>query len=282
MVKSFLADIRTKYNILSPSQKEIADYVINNPDKVIFLSIGELAEVCGTSEPTIMRFLRKLGCRSYQHFKVSIAQEVSAGETNAIYEEIKNDDTIEQIKQKIISLTVTSIQDINKLVDEKTLQCVVNLITQAERIFFLGIGGSGIIAKDAFHKFLRLGLNVDYSCDSHIMSIYTSSSTSADLIMAFSHSGESSEVIDAVRIGKENKAKTVVFTGYHNSTLAKLADVILMSSTNETMYRSQSMVSRLIQLVVIDILYVALVLNKGEEAIENVNRSKLAVAQKKV
>ena len=100
--------------------------------------------------------------------------------------------------------------------------------------------------------------------------------------MAFSHSGESSEVIEAVRIAKENKAKTVVFTGYHNSTLAELADILLLSSTNETMYRSQSMVSRLIQLVIIDMLYVALVLNKGEEAIENVNRSRLAVAQKKV
>ena len=100
-----------------------------------------------------MRFLRKLGCRSYQHFKVSIAQEISAGETNAIYEEIKKDDTIEQIKQKIISLTVTSIQDIDRLVDGKTLQQVVTLLTKAKRIIFLGIGGSGIIAKDAFHKF---------------------------------------------------------------------------------------------------------------------------------
>ena len=241
-----------------------------------------MAEVCETSEPTIMRFLRKLGCRSYQHFKVSIAQEISAGETNAIYEEIKKDDTIEQIKQKIISLTVTSIQDIDRLVDGKTLQQVVTLLTKAKRIIFLGIGGSGIIAKDAFHKFLRLGLNVDYSRDSHIMSIYASFATSDDLIMAFSHSGESSEVIEAVRIAKENKAKTVVFTGYHNSTLAELADILLLSSTNETMYRSQSMVSRLIQLVIIDMLYVALVLNKGEEAIENVNRSRLAVAQKKV
>lgn len=241
-----------------------------------------MAEVCETSEPTIMRFLRKLGCRSYQHFKVSIAQEISAGETNAIYEEIKKDDTIEQIKQKIISLTVTSIQDIDRLVDGKTLQQVVTLLTKAKRIIFLGIGGSGIIAKDAFHKFLRLGLNVDYSSDSHIMSIYASFATSDDLIMAFSHSGESSEVIEAVRIAKENKAKTVVFTGYHNSTLAELADILLLSSTNETMYRSQSMVSRLIQLVIIDMLYVALVLNKGEEAIENVNRSRLAVAQKKV
>ena len=113
------------------------------------------------------------------------------------------------------------------------------------------------------------------------MSIYASFATSDDLIMAFSHSGESSEVIEAVRIAKENKAKTVVFTGYHNSTLAELADILLLSSTNETMYRSQSMVSRLIQLVIIDMLYVALVLNKGEEAIENVNRSRLAVAQKK-
>lgn len=278
---SVYSEIRTKYNTLSPVQKEIADIVLSSGEDIVLMTISDLAEKCNTSETTIMRFLRKLGINSYQVFKVKIAQELSSSPSKIIYEDVEPDDSIEEIKNKVIYSTNTSIQDLTNILPDDAVECVINLICNANRILFFGVGASGAIACDAFHKFLRIGMNVSFCNDPHIMSILSSQTSDKDLIFAISHSGESREILDAVDIAKENKAKIASITSYPNSTLAKISDGVLLSSTNERKYRSDAMVSRIVQLVIIDILYVILVLKQGPKAIKNVNKSRLAVAKKK-
>lgn len=281
MKNSILTEIRTKYNEFSPTQKNIADFILENLDKVILLSIGDLAGYCNTSETTIMRFMRKLGYDSYQVFKVMIAQEIAENTTQSIYEEIRENDDVRQIAKKVIFSTVNSIEDLNNLLDNDTLQRVVEKIKNARRVLIFGSGASGAIAYDAFHKFSRLGINVVNCLDSHMMSILSAHTNPDELLIAISHSGESREILDAAELAKENGAAIVAITSYKHSSLTKYADEVIYSSTNETKYRSDAMVSRIIQLVIIDILYVAYVLNQGKSAIELVNKSRLAVAKKK-
>lgn len=281
MKPSLFTDIRTRYNTLSPTQKKIADFVLSNPDKVILFSISDLAQQCNTSETTIMRFLRKLDYDSYQVFRVNIAQEISAESPKSIYEEIKQDDDINQTKEKVIHLTIDSIKDLSRLLDNESLEKVVESIIDAKRIFFFGVGASASIAKDAFHKLLRLGLNVSLFGDPHMMNILSVHTNPEDVIIVFTHSGESREVLDAIELAKENNTKVIAITSYAHSSITKLCDIILLSSTNETAYRSDAMISRIIQLVIIDIIYVGIVLKIGSPAIQNVNKSRLAVAKKK-
>lgn len=279
---NIFTEIRTKYNILSPTQKKIADVILNNSDKVILMSISDLAERCGTSETTIMRFLRKLGFDSYQVFRVKVAQDISDKTPQAIYEDISPDDSTEQVKQKVVQSTIDSIKDLNRMLDNNSIKRIIDLFMKSDRIFFFGVGASSAIALDAFHKFSRLGLKASFCSDSHIMSILSAHTATTDLMVAVSHSGESREILDAVKLARANGTKVVAITSYPNSTLTRLSDEVLLSSTNETRYRSDAMVSRIIQLVIIDILYVALVLKLGPEAIDKVNKSRLAVAEKKV
>jgi DNA-binding MurR/RpiR family transcriptional regulator len=273
--------IRTKYNLLSPIQKNIADFILNNRNEVILLSISDLAGKCNTSETTIMRFLRKIGFSSYQVFRVRTAQDISADSTQAIYEEIKPDDSTSDVKDKVIFSTINSIKDISNMVDDESIDKVIDLIFGARRILFFGVGASGIIAKDAFHKFSRIGLNVFNCDDSHIMNIVCAHTVPSDLLFIVSHSGESIEDLDCIDIAKENGAKVVALTSYIHSTITEVADAVLLSSTNETKYRSDAMVSRIVQLVIIDILYVKLILKMGPSSIKRVNRSRLAVARRK-
>lgn len=281
MEDSVFSLVRTKYNSLSPTQKIIADYILANSDKVILLSIGELAQLCNTSETTVIRFLRKLNYDSYQVFRVKIAQELSDESTSSIYEEVSTKDSIGDIKRKVIQLTVSSISDLNNILDEKELISFTEAILAAQKSFFIGVGASGMIAADAYHKFLRLGLNTNFTSDSHIMSIACTHAKKEDLIVAFSHSGESREVLDAIQLAKERGAKIAAVTSYPNSSLSKISDIVLLSSSRETKYRSDAMISRIIQLVIIDTLYVATVLKLGSGGIRNVNKSRLAVAKKK-
>lgn len=281
MEESVLGLIRTKYNILSPTQKVIADYILNNTDQVIMLSMAALAQACDTSETTIIRFLRKLNYDSYQVFRVKIAQELSAESPISIYEEIKSDDKAGEIKNKVIQLTMGAIQDLGSIIHEDKITLFAEKINSARRIIFLGVGASGMIAADACHKFLRLGMNVVTSNDSHMMSIYCAHANKDDFIIVISHSGESCEVLDAVKLAKENGAAIGAITSYPRSTLSRLAHIVLLSSARETEYRSDAMISRILQLVIIDILDISVTLKMGSEGVKNLNESRLAVAKRK-
>ncbi|MEA4834534.1 MAG: MurR/RpiR family transcriptional regulator [Anaeromusa sp.] len=281
-MQSLFTLLRTKYNTLSPTQKQIADFVLANAEQVILLSISDLAAQCSTSETTIVRFLRKLGFDSYQVFRVRMAQEVSEQSAQTIYEEIQQNDSLEQIRDKVIYSTIQSIQDVSHLVTPEQLEQVVELLLNKKNIIFCGLGSSGAVANDALHKFLRLGLCVNCFTDTHLMNIACSQANSETVIFMITHSGESRDILEAIQLARKEKASIVTITSYAHSSATKYADVTLLSSSNETRYRSDAMASRLLQLVLIDILYVAVVMRLGQKGIDNVNRSRLAVASKKV
>lgn len=276
-----ITEIKTKYNILSLKQKVIADFILNHHKEVILLTITDLAEQCKTSETTIIRFIRKLGYSSYQIFKVMMAQERAASSPQTLYEDIKRGDTAREIINKVIFSTVSSIDDLKKLIDDNVMNASVDLFSKAHRILFFGTGGSATIAQDAFNKFLRLGLNVIHDQNRNMMSVYCAHTGIHDLLFLVSHSGESGEIIRCASLAKENGAKIIALTSYRTSSLTKLADVTLLSSTNETKIHTDAMVSRIIQLVIIDIVYVGLVLRMEQQAIDKINKSRLAVADYK-
>jgi len=280
-MENIFSHIRTKYHTLSPAQKVIADFVLENAAEVTLLSLGDLAEKCGTSETTILRFLRKIGFDSYQVFRVKIAQDASNHTGQAIYEEIQVGDSLEQIRQKVIMSTVNSVQDLNNLLNTEVVAQVAEAMLKADRVLFSGVGASGVIAMDAFHKFLRLGLNAAWFNDTHFMIIACSHVDAGAFAVFISHSGESRDILEAAALARGSRAKTVAITSYAHSSLTKLADYVLLSSSNETKYRSDAMVSRILQLVIIDILYVAVVLKLGGAGIDKVNKSRLSVAKKK-
>jgi RpiR family transcriptional regulator, carbohydrate utilization regulator len=281
MPNGLLATMRTKYHTLSSVQKKIADYIFTHTSEVILLSISELAAKCDTSETTVMRFLRKLDYDSYQVFRVKVAQEIPHEHMESVYGEIRRGDNVDTLMEKVIGSTAQSIRDLKQLISAEDISKAVSLMKAARRILFIGVGSSSFIAFDAYHKFLRLGLHVTATADSHLMNIIASHVTDRDLVIAVSHSGESQDILDCVKLARANQAGVIAFTSYRNSSITKYSDIVLLSSANETKYRSDALVSRILQLVIIDMLYVAMVLEMGPGAVESINRSRLAVAGKK-
>lgn len=282
---TLFTEIRTKYNTFSAAQKIIANYVLENSEKVILLTISDLAAACNTSETTILRFLHKLGYNSYQVFRVKMAQDIGMSSndqlSHTVYEEIITGDDIASIKRKVILSTIASIQDLSQLLSDESIEAALELLFHANRVYFYGAGASASIASDAFHKFSRLGLNCFTTSDSHMISILASHTNEHDIIFYVSHSGESREVLDSSALARACGCKIIAMTSYPHSSAAQMCDVCLLSSTNETKYRSDAMVSRIVQLCIIDILQVALILRMGETGLNNLNTSRLAVAKMK-
>jgi len=281
--RSLFTLIRTKYHTLSPTQKSIANFVLNNSEAAMLLTIHDLADECNTSVATITRFFQKLGLLSYQVFRVMLAQEVSLQSSQSIYEDIKGQDiavsdSTRKIKRKILSSIVDSIHDLDSLISEKDIDTAAQFIYQGNKLLFFGVGGSSFIAQDASHKFLRLGLNAITENSDHMMYIHCTHTTSSDLLFLVSQSGESKSTLECAKLVKKNGAQIIALTGCKTSTLAHLADIVLLSSAKETKYHTDAMIARILQLGIIDMLYVLVVLNLGSKGIKMLNMSRLAVA----
>lgn len=268
-----LSTVRTRYHLLSPVQRRIADRILEDPAVTVRESIGDLASRCDTSETTVMRLLRKLGFGSFQIFKVTLAGDLGGEPHHAVYEDVRDDDDVRTITRKIVTTTNESISDLESNLDPRMVELIVDLITKSRRVLFVGIGATGLIASDACYEFAKLGLNVSVSSDPSIMRIQATHLSDTDLLFAISHSGETADIVECVELAKAVGARVASVTSYRNSRLSQASDAVLLSSTNNTVYRPDAMLSRVGQLVIIDILYVATILRLQPESLERLKRS---------
>lgn len=278
---SLLSDLRIKYTLFSKNQKNIADYILANPDATTLLSITDLAGKCHTSETTVMRLLKKLDYSSYQVFRINLAKELSNNTGESIIEEILAEDDINMIKKKVIGHTITAIGDLEQSLNEELIEEILTLFLSAKRILFYGVGASASIAMDALLKFGKIGLNVCSYPDPHLMNILCSHTGSEDVLFVVSHTGESLEVLNNVALAKKNGAKIIALTSYSNSTLAKRSHIFLTSSTNDKKYHSEAMAARIVQLAIIDILYVTALTRYEDQFYPALNKSRDAVSLNK-
>lgn len=275
------SSIRRNYHSLSEVQRRIADYVLTNGGHAMYLSITDLAKTCGTSETTIMRFLRKIGFDSYQVFRVQLAQGMQSENPKYAWSDIESSDSIGSIKEKVVSSTVSAIEDIRSLIPDEDLELFSDQVLKASRIFTFGVGSSAYIAGDLFHKLIRLGFSACVCHDPHIMAIHSAQAKEDDLFIFVSHSGESEVLLDCCQMVREREGIPIAITSYPHSTLSELTKIQLLSSTNEMNYRPDAMTSRILQLVIIDLLTIVLTFKLGDRGIEAIAGSQIAVARQK-
>lgn len=286
MQENLFATIRSRYNALSKVQKNIADYILNNKSEVVRITISELAQKCNVSEPTVIRFINKLDYSSYQTFRIDMAGELSKETTNSStegikiegYQNIEANDDIEAVKQKVIASSACAISDLKNIINNDDLNKAVNLISEANSILFYGSGGSSVIAMDAYHKFMRIGKKVSFDLNSHFSLIKTYHLESKDVVVLISHTGESREVLECAENAKKKGCKIIGITSYLNSDLAKISDVVLFSSTYDLKYYTDAMVSRLIQLVIVDMIFISVSLKMGDESKKMIGKSREAIS----
>lgn len=287
MQDNIFVTIRSRYNTLSKVQKNIADYILNNKSEAVRITISELAQKCSVSEPTVIRFINKLDYSSYQTFRIDMAGELSKETTKSSpsgikiddgYQNIEPSDDIKTVKQKVISSAACAINDLNNMVNIDDLNAAVDLILNSNSILFYGSGGSSVIAMDAYHKFMRIGKKVSFDANSHFSLIKASHLQSNDVVVLISHTGESREVLECAGNAKERGCKIIGITSYLNSSLAKISDVVLFSSTYDLKYYTDAMVSRLIQLVILDMIFISVSLKMGEESKNMIEESRKAIS----
>ena len=266
---SILEQLESPTFKVTKSDKLLIDYIKENIDDVFYKPISQIAKESNIGEATITRFVKKMNFNGLQDFKVTLAQEISTiNKKNIINKNIQNDEPALDTAKKLLSSNVTTLENTVEIINSKDVHDCARLIINAKKVYFIGIGYSGIIAQDSNYKFMRIGLNCVSFDSSHTMIMMSSIMEEGDLIIAISHSGETEEIIKTVKLAKANNAKIISITENKNSELKDISDVHLSYVSGETVLETGSISSKLAQFFIIDLVYTQVVKELSNEAIE--------------
>lgn len=266
-----LSLIESFYPQLSKQEKKIADYIKIKKQDIALMSLQEITKEILVSEATITRFTRKLGFKGFIDFKLEVAREHSSIKKN-----IKGD-YIENISKNIYE----SINATKNLLDKKELEKAIKFIEKTKNIFVFGIGGSGLAAKELQIKFIRYGKAIICESINHFQIMYASTLTKDDLIIAISLTGETRDLVYPVEIAKSKNCKIIAITNYVLSPLGKLADVTLLTAGRETPLDGGTLISKISQLYVIDLLATGYAIRNKEKAEKSKENIALAIVNQK-
>ncbi|OHC78081.1 MAG: transcriptional regulator [Rhodoferax sp. RIFCSPLOWO2_12_FULL_60_11] len=255
---------------LAPAEQRVAKLVLSDPRSFAKQPISELADRAHVSKPTVVRFCRSVGYDGLSDFKLKLAGSVSEG-VPFIHRSVDADDKTSDIMVKVIDNTVAAFlkyrNDASTVAIEKAAIALVQAYEQGKRIEFFGVGNSGIVAQDAQHKFFRLGINTVAYSDGHMQVMGATLLGPGDCVVIISNSGRTRDLMDACDIARKNGATTIVITA-SGSPLAAAGHLHLAADHPEGFDRYSPMVSRLLHLMIIDILATCVALRIGGERLQ--------------
>lgn len=273
-----IVHIKAHYDELSRAERKVADFLIDNPDDILPLYITELADRCGASEATIVRFAKKLGFDGYQQLKIAVAKESHARPIN---ENITAKDEPYDVFTKVCEDIYCSLEKTKGALDRPALAKCCEAILSSDSILVLGLGNSASVATDASHKMFRLGLNAHPYTDNHMQAIATAHTNERSVVIGISHSGSSRDIIEAMKTAKACGATTVAITSDDRSPIERVSDIVLRTVSDETNYRILGLSSRIAQLAIIDTIYSYLVC-RLDTAKDKIAKTEAALETKKV
>jgi DNA-binding MurR/RpiR family transcriptional regulator len=273
-----LISIRQHLRQLTPMQRRMAKFILKRPRDVIKMSISELAMQSGAkSESSVVRFYRALGYSGYHDFKVSLATEIAGKSFYHTYQDITLDDDVSAVKEKIFQGAMKTLHENLIALNTHTLKAAIDIIESAKRLIFIGYGPSGMVAADAYFKFSRIGLNCHYSPDSHINTVVLANPREGDVVFCISYSGESKDVVVPLERIKPI-VKIIALTGFADSHLGHIADLCIASVSEEMNYRTDAMITRIVQLAITGTLYTAIAIRKGSDGLDRLSKTRQALS----
>ena len=268
------------YDSLYDAEKKAADYLIAHQEDVINMSVSELAQNCDTSQATIIRFCKKIGCGGFHQLKLKLAGEQSRQEEPAASNEI-NIDNMEQSLHNIMTSKVEEIKATFHNFDKKDLRQVVDAILKADLIEFAAMGNTIPIAMDGTYKFNQLGLHAVTSPIWETQEAFARTMKEGDVFFAISASGASKRLIRMAEIVKKRGGVTIVITNQSRAPLTEICDHVIITATREHVFYDKVSFTRMAAMAVIDTLFM-LLLSTKDDFFENVAEHERSVIEEKL
>lgn len=272
-----LDKIQSHLERLSKSERKVAEVILASPQTAIHSSIATLARMADVSEPTVNRFCRRLDTKGFPDFKLHLAQSLANG-TPYVNRNVEEDDSVDSYTSKIFESVMASLDTVKANLDIAAINRAVDLLTQAKKISFFGLGASAAVAHDAMNKFFRFNIPVVYFDDIVMQRMSCMSSSEGDVVVLISHTGRTKNLVEMAHLARENDATVLAITS-RDTPLAQAATLALLLDVPEDTDVYMPMVSRIAQLTLIDVLATGFTLRRGAKFRDNLKRVKEALKE---
>lgn len=262
--------IRAELPDLTETETKIAKYVLENYEEVLQLNVSELAQRAGVSDASIVRFSKRLGYKGFIDFKMNMARDV-------IPEEKQFDPVLEQgdgtdiACRKIFGSAIDVLNRTITLLNFETVHKAAVYILNAGKVAIFATGGSLVVALDAQHKLMKIGIETIVYPDVDMQLMASTILGKDDVAICISFSGSNYNSNACMQHAKNNGARCIGILSQKNSPLTKLTDVVIYSAYDETIFQSESTSTRIAQLAIIDCIV-------GEIALQDYDKFNRAIS----
>ena len=248
--------IKLQYNTFSEVQKKLADFILKNPGFIVHQSISEVAGMCGISVATISRFVKTLGYKDYQDFKLAVVQFMPGEEKEVpVSGDIEESHSILDVTRNILARDIEALKETSNLIKEEDIESAVKMMTKAGRIMFFGVGSSLASALEGCNRFVRITPKASINFETHMQYAAAALMSEDDVAIIISYSGSTREIVEIAKTAKGRGAKVICITKYPRSPLTHYSDIILLCSSNERNVHGYALSVEITQTFLLDILY---------------------------
>lgn len=267
-----LEKIQKNLDNFSKSERKVAEVILASPQTAIHSSIATLAKMADVSEPTVNRFCRRLDTKGFPDFKLHLAQSLANG-TPYVNRNVEEDDGPDAYTSKIFESTMACLDVAKNSLDPMQVNRAVDLLTQAKKISFFGLGASASVAHDAQNKFFRFNIPIVCFDDIVMQRMSVINCTDGDVVVMISHTGRTKSLVEVARMARENGATVIGITA-KDSPLDRECSLSICLDVPEDTDIYMPMASRVVQMTVIDVLATGFTLRRGAGFRENLKRVK--------
>lgn len=260
---------------LSPAERRVGQWVLEHPKETANTTLARLANECKTSEPTVVRFCRRVGLAGFRELTIRLTEALS-NPVSYVHRNVSPDDSTSDAIIKVLDASIQSLIEMRSQLSSMPVDAAVNVMQGARQIAFAGLGASGHVAHDACHKFFRLGIPCTSLRDTTMILQFAAIAEPDDVLLLLSHTGRWDDFARAARLAKSRGATVIALTN-PDSDVARAADLLFPCKVIEDTSVYTPMSSRLAQLALLDAIHVALALAQGDTASDNLRRSKDAL-----
>jgi glucokinase len=259
---AILGQIQRVRSSLSPAERRVADHVLAHPRSVLNDPVAEIARAAQVSQPTVIRFCRTLGCEGLSDFKLRLASGLT-GTVPVTHTQVTRDDSVLELGTKVLGNTASAVLQVRDHLNRDSLDRAISLITAARRVDCFAVGYYAAVAQDAQHKFLRLGLPSGVYTEERVQAMAARVLGPGDVAFIVSAGGRKEELLAVADMARQRGAAVVTITA-SQSPLARKADVVLAVDHSEDVELHLPMVSRILHLLMVDIVSVGVAMQRHE------------------
>ena len=217
--------IEQRIKDLSPAESRVAEWVLGHPRQAAAATLATVARECGTSEPTVIRFCRRIGLGGFRELAIRLTEALSRP-ASYVHRDVAPDDSTSDAITKVMDASIQSLIDVRAQVSTMPIEAAVAAMQAARQLAFAGLGASGQVARDACQKFFRLGIPCTALTDSPMILQFAAIADPADVLIITSQSGRWPELARAAELAQHGGATVIALTDPH-TTLAGAADLLL-------------------------------------------------------